>query len=78
MNKLITNEQIIAMNQLLADYTVRSTELLADNTDLVQYIRLDTPPAVILSAIALATTHGLKCFVIRKSNTLIVTSWHMC
>jgi len=75
---LITNEQIIAMNELLADYVVRTTELLADNTDLVQYIRLDTPPSIIHDAIKLAEQHGLKCFVIRKSNTLIVTSWHMC
>ncbi len=73
--KPITTDQIIAMNSLLADYVISPTRLMDCETDLVQYIRLDTPPSVILSAIRTANEHGMLCYARKTGNTLMITSW---
>jgi len=73
--KTITNDQIIAMNTLLADYVVKTTVLQCEDTDLIQYISVDTHPSILHQTIKTANENGLECYIVRKGNMLVVTSW---
>ena len=81
MNNPITIDQIIALNECIADYAVQSSVLTENDTCFEQFVRYDTPAYVTDRLRTIAKDLDMHIIIqpytsySERPNMLLITTW---